>query len=248
MAKIIAKHTYGYKKDKKDKRDLIHPGKKLFSPIPKSADLRMLMTPVFAQGELGSCTANALVGMREYLAKEKTTPVSLSRLFVYYKEREMEGNINEDAGAEIRDGMKVLNKIGACPEIDDPYDITKFTEKPSAQAVKDAKTWTISVYRRIVSLTAAKVALAAGDPVVFGFPVYESFESDAVSETGLMVMPKAGEDILGGHAVLAVGYDDKKKWLIVRNSWGKDWGDKGYFYMPYKFFTKYFSDAWIATK
>ena len=244
----MAKYKYGHIKDTPDKRDLIHPGKPFLAKLPAKVDLRLKLAPVFDQGQLGSCTANALVGLREYMAGVTTLQGLLSRLFLYWEERKIEGTTNSDSGAQIRDGMKALANVGVCPEADDPYDITKFTATPSSKAVADAAPWRISVYQRIANLKAAKAALAAGDPVVFGFDVYESFESDAVAKTGIMPMPKKGEQLLGGHAVLAVGYDDSKKWLIVRNSWGPNWGDAGYFYMPYTVFTKYFSDAWMATK
>lgn len=242
------KHAYGLLKDTKDSRDLIHRKRLLSLGLPRSVDLRPKMPPVFSQGSLGSCTANALVGMREYVAKITTEAKELSRLFLYWEERKIEDSIDDDAGAMIRDGMRVLNKLGVCPEEDYPYDIEKFKDVPSKKALHDALFYRISVYERVMDIGAARTALAAGHPVVFGFPVYESFESDDVAKTGIMPQPEQGEEILGGHAVLAVGYDNAKKWLIVRNSWGAEWGDKGYFYMPYSFFTKYFSDAWTATK
>ena len=241
------KHRYGHIKDVRDKRDLVHPGKALLARLPSKVDLRLKMAPVFDQGDLGSCTANALVGLREYMAGITVIESELSRLFLYWQERYLEGTVGSDSGAQIRDGMKALASIGVCPEADDPYDVSAFTATPSPKATFDAASFRISVYQRIASLGAAKAALAARDPVVFGFDVYESFESDKVANTGIMPMPKKREEFLGGHAVLAVGYDDSKNWLIVRNSWGSGWGDKGYFYMPYAVFTKYFSDAWMAT-
>jgi C1A family cysteine protease len=91
-----------------------------------------------------------------------------------------------------------------------------------------------------------KACLASGYPFIFGFTVYDSFESDAVAKTGIVPMPSKTELVLGGHAVMAVGYDDSKKWFIVRNSWGEDWGDKGYFYIPYDYLTNknLASDFW----
>jgi len=103
----------------------------------------------------------------------------------------------------------------------------------------------------VTDLTALKTALAEGYPVVLGINVYESFESDQVAKTGIVPLPEDSEKLLGGHAVLAVGYKDDvvnidQGVVIVRNSWGEGWGDKGYFYLPYSYFTKYVSDMWTG--
>jgi C1A family cysteine protease len=161
---------------------------------------------------------------------------------LYWHERRLEGTIDQDAGATIRSGMKVLNKIGVCPERLYPYDITKFRDMPSEQAEAEAVSYRIESYRRIIGLGGVKAALAEGKPVVLGFLVYESFESDKVGRTGKVTMPDVlREQVLGGHAVLAVGYRDG--WMgrgevIIRNSWGTDWGDQGYCYFPYKMFER----------
>lgn len=180
-------------------------------------------------------------------------PTVLSPLFLYYCERELEGSIPWDAGAYIRDGMKVLNQTGVCPEIDWPYNISKFTTRPSGTAYSNAVPYKISVYSRIFSLLDIKSALAIGQGVVLGFNVYESFETDEVANTGIMPMPELGEGILGGHAVFACGYKDDPAWagggfVIIKNSWGMDWGDKGYFYMPYAFVVSAdVEDVWTAS-
>lgn len=240
------KHKYGYKKDKDDRRDRIHPNKALFAPrLPTIVDMTKLMPPVFDQGALGSCTANALVGLREFLA---ANTLVLSRLFLYYQERVLEGDVQHDTGSSLRDGMKALNTIGVCPEVDEPYVENAFSVAPSQKAMIDAGQFKISAYQRIVSLATAKVALAASKPVAFGFAVYESFESEDTATTGIIPMPKKHEQLLGGHAMLLVGYNDHSKWLIARNSWGTAWGKGGYCFMPYKVFTKYCRDAWVASK
>jgi len=79
--------------------------------------------------------------------------------------------------------------------------------------------------------------LAAGYPFVFGFTVYESFETQDMAHSGVLQMPQPDEQVLGGHAGLAVGYDDASQRFIVRNSWGTDWGQAGYFTMPYAYLT-----------
>ncbi len=247
---------YLLKPDNPDLRDYFYRSHTLKSlkELPETIDLRNKMSPVVDQGPLGSCTANAIVsGLREYLEiKAGQELVRLSRLFLYYEERRLENTIHEDSGASLRDGMKVLAQIGVCPEEDYPYDITKFTEAPSPMATAHAAQYRINEYHRIFDLKSLKVALSEGLPVVFGFRVYQSFESEQVAKTGKIPMPKKDEKILGGHAVLAVGYHDQGKGgdlsgnLFVRNSWGKEWGDHGYCYMSYKVFNKLVMDMWTG--
>jgi hypothetical protein len=159
-----------------------------------------------------------------------------SRLFIYYGERVIEGTVGTDAGAEIRDGIKVVASLGAPPESLCPYDISKFTRKPSALAFGEAAKHLVTSYERVPqTVDQIRACLAGGDPVVFGFSVYESFESDAVAQTGVVPMPKKTENLLGGHCVVLVGYQHAKKRFIVRNSWGPSWGDGGCCYMPYAY-------------
>jgi C1A family cysteine protease len=246
------KRQYLLKKDSQDLRDYVYRSRsvKTITDLPKTLDLRTKMSPIVDQGQLGSCTANAIVsGLREYLEiVAGQSLVRLSRLFLYYEERKIEGTVDQDSGAEIRDGMKVLSQIGVCPEADDPYNINNFKQEPSKNALTDAVQFKMMEYHRIVDLNGIKVALSEGLPVVFGFKVYESFESDEVAKTGEIPMPKKDEKYLGGHAVLAVGYIDQGRSgnLIVRNSWGDGWGDQGYFYMPYPVFNKLVMDMWTG--
>lgn len=250
----MIKRSYKLKSDKQDMRDKIYYASTIKQPsqLPKLVDLRKYLSPVVDQGELGSCTANAIVsGLREYLENvTKQTFKPLSRLYLYWWERFIEDTVNEDSGAYIRDGMKVLKQLGCSAETDYPYDISAFTNEPSPKAIMDGVSYTISEYNRVLNLNALKIALAEGLPVVTGIQVYSSFESDAVAKTGIVPMPDRKKDqLLGGHAVLAVGYDDNKQQVIMRNSWGKDWGDKGYFYLPYKYFTDsngYVTDMWTG--
>ena len=226
---------YGWVPDLPDQRDYLYRVvRRIPRTLPKSVDLRSFCAKVEDQGALGSCTANALAGALEFLEKKDNVPfVDCSRLFIYYNERVIEHSTKSDSGAMIRDGIKTLAKQGVCPEKTWPYVISKFTVKPPAACYKEALTRQITSYHRILTLDEMRTCLAEGFPFVFGFTVYESFESSQVAKTGVVGMPKPGERVLGGHAVLAVGYDDGKKSFTVRNSWGTGWGMKGYFTIPY---------------
>lgn len=197
----------------------------------------VLCVPVVEdQGRLGSCTGNALVGALEFLERKDQAPyIDLSRLFVYYNERVIEHTVKSDSGAMIRDGIKTLVKQGVCSEKKWPYQISKFAAKPSPGCYKEGQRHQITSYQRIQTIDEMRTCLSDGFPFVFGFTVYESFESQGVAQNGVVNMPQQGERVVGGHAVLAVGYDDSKKRFIVRNSWGEDWGMNGYFTMPYNY-------------
>lgn len=199
---------------------------------------------------MGSCTANALVGILEYLEKIHEIPfIDLSRLFVYYNERVIGNSVNEDSGAMLRDGIKTLVRQGVCPEKSWPYRIARFAVKPPASCYREALNYQVLSYQRILSLNEMRACLAEGFPFVFGFSVYESFESEQVARTGIMPMPEFNERLLGGHAVMAVGYCDSKKRFIVRNSWGTGWGIRGYFTMPYAYLAnRYLSDDFWTVK
>ena len=219
----------------------------------KLLDFRTKCPAVYDQGKLGSCTANAIGFCYHFdeLKQDEASPFQPSRLFIYYHERNMEGHVNTDSGAEIHDGIQTIKEIGVCSEDSWPYDITKFTEKPADTCFETAKQHrSISNAAITQSIEQLKAALIMGFPVVFGFTVYESFEGNDVATTGNMPMPASGEKVLGGHAVALVGFNDDRRVFIVRNSWGASWGDQGYFYMPYEFITnpEYASDFWSVRK
>ncbi len=230
-------HAYGWIPDIPDQRDVRYSAVyKVPATLPAFADLRPVCPPVEDQGQLGSCTAHALTGALETLEnKDKLPLVQMSRLFVYYNERALEHTVSQDSGAAIRDGVKTLVSQGCCPESEWPYDISKFTVKPPAPCFTDGLNHQVTSYQRIDTVDQMRACLADGFPFVFGFTVYESFESQTVAETGVANMPDPGERTLGGHAVLAVGYDDKSKRFTVRNSWGTGWGMQGYFTIPYDY-------------
>jgi C1A family cysteine protease len=240
---------YGWSPDLPDHRDFTYSAPSQFlMALPTMVDLRPNCPPVYDQGQLGSCTGNSIAGAIEFeQMKQKVKAFVPSRLFIYYNERVIENTVNSDSGAQIRDGMKVVAKQGAPPETDWPYDITKFTEKPPAAAYTDAATNKVMSYQRVNrALSQFKGCLASGYPFVFGFTVYDSFESAAVAQSGHASMPQPGESVAGGHAVVCVGYDDQNQWFIVRNSWGDTWGMKGYFTLPYQYLleTNLSDDFW----
>jgi len=228
---------YGWKPDLPDIRDYpFKLSKKL--DLPMSWDLRPGCSEVENQADIGSCTGNAAAGALEYKDNNRDGKYKeVSRLFIYYHGRALIDAINDDSGAYIRDVIKGLAKYGACDEEFFPYEPEKFAIQPSKTAYKDALKRVIHSYYRIADnrVAAIKQAVYTCKPVIFGFTVYTGFESEEVSQTGKMWLPKPNENMVGGHAVLIVGYDDEYGYFIVRNSWGPSWGDEGYFYMPYEY-------------
>jgi C1A family cysteine protease len=221
------------------------------APLPSSVDLTPKCSLVDDQGQLGSCTANALVGALEYLQNKTTGKyLELSRLFIYYNERMIEGDVSQDNGAQIRDGVKSLVKYGVPPEAEWAYNIALFAQKPPVLCYTDALKNVITQYQRVNTLYNKKHCLAQGFPFVLGFTVYDYFESDEMAKTGILKMPQPNEECLGGHAVCAVGYDDKKQMFKIRNSWGTTWGLGGYFWMPYAYVNNpnLCDDCWTITK
>jgi len=194
---------------------------------------------VYDQGNLGSCTANAIAGAIEFdRVKQGLPDFTPSRLFIYFNERVMEHTVSSDSGAMIRDGIKSVNKQGACSEPEWPYDISQFTTRPSALCYQQAQLDKAVSYQRVTrNLTQMKACLASGYPFVYGFTVYSSFESQDVAGRGIVPMPGPDEQVLGGHAVLCCGYKDDVQRFICRNSWGTGWGinGTGYFEIPYEY-------------
>lgn len=253
------KRSFGWKLQREDPRDygferLLRLKKFTFRELPPVANNRFFCSGMEDQGELGSCTANAWAGLLEYNRCKNglggSQYIDFSRLFIYYNERVLEGNVNEDSGATLRSGARTLAKHGACGESIWPYRIGTFTTKPSDAAYTNALPYHIHNYYALNSLADMKTCIANGQCFVFGFMVYESFMSTEMAKSGVMQMPKDNEPFLGGHAVMAMGYNDYQKRFLIKNSWGKQWGLKGkyggYFTMPYDYITNWslVSDFW----
>lgn len=243
---IMPRPKYHWVPDKVDTRDYKYAvTNKVQSDI---VDLRSYCTTIENQGNLGSCTGQAIAGAIELLNKRNNKQNDISRLFIYYHERLLEGTVNYDAGAYIRDGIKACYTYGAPLESYWPYDIAKFRIKPNNIAVSDALKRKVRLYERVANHNGCLDAIANGYPVTIGFNVYSSFESSTVARTGMMPYPNTRtERLLGGHAVLLVGYNKNTQNYIVRNSWGASWGDRGYFYMPFKVIQNPImsSDFWV---
>lgn len=221
----------------------VYPRPSKAAALPLSVDLRTRLPPVYDQGDLGSCTANALCCLMESLDH-----CPGSRLFLYYNERALEGAVAEDAGATLADGIRSLKTQGVCPEAAWPYLAAKFAERPPPACYESAVGHeALSVYSVALTLTCLKAALAAGHPVAVGLRLFASFESRSVALSGKVPMPRKGETELGGHAVVLVGFTDAAQRFLVRNSWGADWGLQGHFTLPYAYLTDpaLASDAWV---
>lgn len=253
---IRNKQWYGWTPDLPDPNDFRY---KVSQPVftLKSSDLikeydLYRTSPCYNQGNLGSCTGNGIAFIDQVLFLKDHKEFMPARLFIYYGERRIEGTINYDSGAQIRDGIKVLNQVGVCAENLVPYNIQDFRNKPSNAAYYEASRHKIKEYTRLDNRNLAELVdcLNQGFPFVFGFTVFSSFESEAVAKTGIMPIPLPGEAMLGGHCTVAVGFNADTNMFTVRNSWGTDWGIQGYFQMPASFMINpsYVSDCWMITK
>lgn len=232
------------KKDPHDSRDLFCKVSNN-SNIKNKVDLRRWCSPIEDQLHLGSCVGQAIVGAFELMIN-KLHPENfkdLSRLFVYYNARLLEDYVDEDVGVYVRDGIKAVHKWGVCTEELWPYLINKFADTPSVISYLDAKERLIDSYYRINSIDDMIASLGLEIPVVTGIQVFGNF--DRLESDAIIRLPDDKDEILGGHAITIVGYDNNKKYFICRNSFGKDWGDQGYFYMPYDYAELYAMDAWM---
>jgi C1A family cysteine protease len=252
--------SYGWKRDLPTHPDnyLSVAHHTVLAKFPPSKFLPESFLPaVFDQGQISSCTSNSLGAAFEYEQKKQgLTDFTPSRLFIYYNERLIENSVSADSGAALSDGIKVLTDIGVCPESIWPYDVSKYADMPTDIAFTDAKPHKILGSKPVpVSIHGIKTMINMGYPVAFGFSVFDSFQSQRMADTGIMTMPARTEQLLGGHAVMMIGYSDTMQaghhtgFIKVRNSWGDKWGQKGSFWMPYDYIIAGLtSDYWVITQ
>jgi len=243
---FIPRSIFSVKKDRADYRDYSYNFPENNEP-EESVDLRPWCSPVEDQLQLGSCVGQAIVGAFE-MTINKLYPdrfVDLSRLFVYYNARYLDGYTDEDVGTYVRNGIKAVNKWGVCKEEVWPYLVERFAQAPSIPCYQDASARLITNYYRIRTRKDMIGALNLNYPVVISMKVYDSFYE--LNEPGIDVMPMPGpkEELIGGHAVTLVGYDLIKSQFLARNSFGADWAMNGYFWVPFDFVPNNFMDCWI---
>lgn len=201
-------------------------------------DLRQFCAPVQDQGDLGSCTAHAGMGLLSYYQNRTIGHhTDLSRLFLYKVTRNLAGLVG-DTGAELRTTMQAIVMLGAPPESYSPYNINVFDNEPTAFLYAMAQDYRGAKYYKLdtsstpaTNLEKVLTSVASGLPAMFGFTVYSSFPQGNGQPN--IPMPQPGDSVIGGHAMDIVGYDDAQRIMIVRNSWGSSWGAGGYGYMPY---------------
>lgn len=249
-------HSYGFLPGFRDRRDHKFGVARPAMALAPKIDLTPRCPPVFNQGGQNSCTANAVVAAIQFDRMKQGLPLQeLSRRFVYWNTRRMEVTTDSDAGSMIRDAIKTCNITGVCEEQWCEYDDALIFEEPSLEAYDKAEEKAV-LYDRLddpklgsaSQLNLFKMCLASGTPFVLGIAIFDSFETDEVTRTGVAPMPADNEGLLGWHAVMCCGYDDADGWgrFTVQNSWGTEWGNKGRFTIPYSFLTTpdLAMDAW----
>lgn len=249
------KKRMGWKPSLPDARDFKLRAYPMFirqsKKIPVKKSLREMQSEVRDQGDMGSCTGYAICSCREYLERvdqktggKEVTLDLLSPQFIYNMERLMEGTFESDEGAYIRNGVKVLNKYGVPKESDFPYGWDNFKKQPVPD--DGSRLHTVYAYMALHSLQEIKISIAMGLPVVCGVTIYSNWELPIVWTRGLV--PDPSGSAMGGHAVLIVGYDDETEMLEFKNSWGKAWGDDGYFFTSYRYVEHSARDFWTLLK
>lgn len=241
---------FGAHRDKPDPRDRAYQAPAaLLKSRPTSIDLRPKCPPVYDQRPLQSCTANAAAGAVQYerMRHGLSPDFTPSRLFIYYNARKRMGTEDKDSGTPLREAIKVLAKEGDCPEPHWPYDAAKVNVAPLQKCYREAVPYEGMSYERLAQdLAHMQACLASGQVFVLTLGMYSGCQVPEAAKTNTLPTPKAGETFLGNHAVMAVGYDDARAHLILRNSWGAHWGEGGYFYLPYDYAAdgRYAGDFW----
>lgn len=226
----------GWRRDHPDHRDHKFGLAKSSVSLPPSVNLRGGFGPIYDQLALGSCTANAIAAALQFeRRKQGLSDFIPARLWIYFWERMMEGTVDSDSGAEIRDGLQVVANYGTPPETDWPYDISTFKNDPPAACYMDSLKDRVLQYQRLDNTdpNQLKTCLANGNPFVFGISVFQSFMD---SSNGDIPLPSGFDRPLGGHALCAAGYEDTD-YVNFRNSWGPRWGDQGYGRIPMSYLT-----------
>jgi len=262
------KRKFGWKPslpDHRKKKYAQHPEMAVRVPFPPSVSLQAQMSPVEDQGQLGTCVAHATCGALEFLELAELKAKSggpevfpdnqfdpISRLFVYWNACSIDGDPGQDNGTQITSAVQGIAKWGICRESLWPYDPGKESVNPPVAAYKEGAVHLVLAHLSLNNqvIDQLKQCLVKGFPFIFGISVYDSFMSDDVAQSGLVPMPGQDEELLGGHALCCVGYDDSKNAFLVRNSWGSSWGLQGYCWIPYDYLTSQdlASDFWTLRK
>lgn len=250
--------AYGWIPDLPDHRDKFYgvlPPEATQPDITPIFSLRPSMPRVYNQLSLNSCVWNALAALhqRDQMLEAPGKDWTPSRLYGWFWTRFLEGTAPQNAGCAIRDAIKVLASRGICPESEWQYLEPMFAVPPPVSCDPDALANVSLAYERVPqSEGAIKQCLASGFPIIFGATLYDSFESDAVAKTGMVPMPAAGEDPVGGHAQVMIGWNDTldTQRFEVRNSWDETWGDDGHDWMPFDYVLNdnLASDLWKVTR
>jgi C1A family cysteine protease len=204
------------------------------SDLPRKVDMRRNMPPVYDQGRLGSCALNAIAGAVQFHETRIGLPMLMpSRLQMYYMFRESKGLVDIDTGCSFDDVIALVQENGFCTEKEWPYNISNFAVHPNEACEKVSHDHTITHFERIcTNLMEMKKELSQGTPVLFGIQTFDNWRG----LNATVPLPTSSSQSVGGHGILAVGYDDDLKHVIFRNSWGEAWGDNGYGYVPFDYF------------
>lgn len=229
----------GFKRDLPDIRDFFFESPNIIrkkKTFPTNVDYRNHpdMPPVYDQGAIGSCVAQSVGAICDF-KQGRDAEFHPSTLFLYYVTRFLEGTVDVDSGSTIRNGIKASNEFGVSREETWPYIEKKFKTPPSTAAFDEALGFQAIEYKRVKQrLDDIRECLYLGNLIAFGICVYDGLYS-ITKENPVLEIPNPSQPLLGGHAVVIVGYDDKKELFLIRNSWGEQWGEEGYFYIPYSF-------------